>query len=133
MIPNSGEEPAKPEAPKQGGLKRSGIGGSLSHGETHPAQTSPVKSVSVEESNFATRWTTGDPGRHSNKHQDKKDAVHTQKVQAREDSWSMDRFSGDGTQHGFADAKLSGYVCALYLSFSSFPTSRSLERVMFIN
>ena len=123
MIPNSGEEPAKPGTPKQGGLKCSGIGGGLSHGETHPAPTSPVKSVSVEESSFAAHWTTGDPGRHSNKHQDKTDAAHTQKVQSCEDGWSMDGFSGDGTQRGFADAKSSAYsMCPVFklLFFSHF-------------
>ena len=49
---------------------------------THPPPTSSVGSVSVEESIFATHWTTGDPRRCSNKHQDKKDAAHIEKVQS---------------------------------------------------
>ena len=63
----------------------------------------PVGPVSVEGRTFATHWTTGDAGRCSIKHQDKRDAMHTEKVQSREDGWSVDRFSGDGTQRGFED------------------------------
>ena len=82
-----------PGTPDKGSLGARGWGG-LSHAETRTPPASSVGSVSVEESIFATHWTTGDPRSCSNKHQDKKDAAHTEKVQSREDGWSVGIFRG---------------------------------------